>query len=207
MNKTNILAAAIGVVATTAIVAGASYAYQGDDASGNIAKTIGKQSFIAGNQEMIDAIANKDYASWQKLMSEKSAKLVEFITEENFDKIVSLREAMESGDTETAKQLQTELDMPMFGLEKTGRGMHGNMMVEKINSEDHEAIQQALENNDYDAWKNLMGDSPMAEKITADNFSKLVESHKLTQEGKFDEAKQIKEELGLQFGRYGMRGL
>ena len=38
--------------------------------------------------------------------------------------------------------------------------------------EDREEIKQAVESNDYDAWKNLM-----SEKLTQDNFDKLVERH------------------------------
>ena len=78
----------------------------------------------------------------------------------------------------------------------------GDPLVQGPNytSERHEAMTQAFENNDYESWKNLMGDNPIAEKITAENFSKLAASHKLMQEGKFEEAKKIREELGLNFG-------
>ncbi|PIR93376.1 hypothetical protein COT99_00925 [Candidatus Falkowbacteria bacterium CG10_big_fil_rev_8_21_14_0_10_43_10] len=165
MNKTNILAAAVGVVVTTAIVAGATYAYQGGAANFEF-KNQGQ--FMANRQEMMAAVENKDYAAWKKLMDEQVNKLSEFITEENFNKMAALHEAMRSGEGITPRQ--------------------------------HEAIRSAIENNDYESWKNLMGDNPIAEKITAENFSKLAASHKLMQEGKFEEAKKIREELGLNFG-------
>lgn len=70
--------------------------------------------------------------------------------------------------------------------------------------QNHEAIIQAIENNDYETWKNLMGDSPVADKITADNFSQLVESYNLMKEGKFDEARAMRQDLGIGVGM--MRG-
>jgi|GEM_PF-3596503 len=60
------------------------------------------------------------------------------------------------------------------------------------------AVEQAITNNDYAAWKIAMGDNPITEKITADNFSKLVKMYNL-----MDEAKQIREELGLNAGPGG----
>lgn len=61
----------------------------------------------------------------------------------------------------------------------------------------HTAINEALENSDYSAWLQAVGeDCPMAEKITQDNFPKFVEAHKKIQEGQ-----AIMEELGV--GRNG----
>ncbi len=41
-----------------------------------------------------------------------------------------------------------------------------------VSEEDREEIKQAVESNDFDAWKSLM-----MEKLTQDNFDKLVEHH------------------------------
>lgn len=65
--------------------------------------------------------------------------------------------------------------------------------------QDNEDVVTALQNNDYNAWKEAMGDHPMAEKITEENFEQFAEMHKLMQEGKTDEANQIREELGFGF--------
>ncbi|MDD4333152.1 MAG: hypothetical protein PHT51_03500 [Patescibacteria group bacterium] len=70
----------------------------------------------------------------------------------------------------------------------------------KINSEKRDAEQKAFVNNDYDAWKALVGDNPVTEKITKDNFAKFVEAHRLMSEGKFQEAKVIFDELGVNPG-------
>ena len=64
--------------------------------------------------------------------------------------------------------------------------------------ERHEAMEQAFENNDYSAWKELKnGRGRVTEVITEDNFVRFAEAHKLTEEGKYEEADQIRQELGL----------
>ncbi len=63
--------------------------------------------------------------------------------------------------------------------------------------EQHQAMQQALENNDYNAWQNLhQGKGRISEVINESNFSKFVQMHQLRIEGKTDEANQIRSELG-----------
>lgn len=58
--------------------------------------------------------------------------------------------------------------------------------------ENREAIQKAIENNDYETWKSLVGNQKIAKIITKDNWAKFVEMHKL-----FKQARAIREELGL----------
>jgi hypothetical protein len=64
--------------------------------------------------------------------------------------------------------------------------------------ERHDAMTQAFENNDYNAWKELMSDrGRVTQVVTEENFSRFAEAHELAEEGKFDEARQIRQELGL----------
>ncbi len=198
---TKYLAATVGVIVTTAVVAGATYAYQGD---GENNKLKGPRFNTEQHEEMVGAIDNKDYATWKELMGD--SPITEKITEENFDKFVEARQLMVDGKYEEAKVLREELGLQnKEGFKKGWNGMHKG---EEFNKENFTAVKEAIANNDYNAWKNawqeLKGDDIMAEKITAENFSKLAESHNLMQEGKFEEAKQIREELGLNFGRGGM---
>ncbi|MFH1822727.1 MAG: hypothetical protein ABH830_03425 [Patescibacteria group bacterium] len=61
------------------------------------------------------------------------------------------------------------------------------------------AIDAAFDSNDYNAWLEAVGsDNPMAEKINADNFSKLVEAHNLHLQ-----AKGIMDELGIERKGFG----
>jgi hypothetical protein len=74
--------------------------------------------------------------------------------------------------------------------------------------ERHQLMLEAFQNNDYEAWKNLMGDrGRVTEVINQDNFSKFAEAHKLALEGNFEEARALREELGLRNGNGERRGL
>jgi hypothetical protein len=67
--------------------------------------------------------------------------------------------------------------------------------------EQHNAVQKALETNNYNEWKKLMAGRPIADKITEGNFAKYAKMHKLMLQGKYDEANKIKAELGLGQGQ------
>lgn len=64
--------------------------------------------------------------------------------------------------------------------------------------ERHEAMEKAFDNNDYNAWKNLMqGRGKVMQVITKDNFAQFAKAHALAEQGKFAEADAIREDLGL----------
>lgn len=64
--------------------------------------------------------------------------------------------------------------------------------------ERHEQMQKAFENNDYAAWKSLMdGRGQISDVINEGNFARFSEMHRLMLAGKYDEANQIREKLGL----------
>ncbi len=64
--------------------------------------------------------------------------------------------------------------------------------------ERHAAMQKAFENNDYNAWKSLVnGRGRITEIVNESNFARFAEMHRLMLEGKYEEANQIREELGL----------
>ena len=68
-------------------------------------------------------------------------------------------------------------------------------------AERHEAMTQAFGDNDYNAWKELMsGKGRVVQVVTEENFARFVEAHKLVGEGKLDEARAIRQELGLGLG-------
>ncbi len=72
--------------------------------------------------------------------------------------------------------------------------VHGpNYSVER-----HETMEKAFENNDYNAWKNLMQNrGRVTQVINKDNFAKFAEMHRLVEQGKTQEANQIRQSLGL----------
>jgi hypothetical protein len=64
--------------------------------------------------------------------------------------------------------------------------------------ERHEAMEKAFDNNDYNAWKNLMqGKGRATQVVNAQNFAKFAQAHKLAEQGKIAEASKIRAELGL----------
>lgn len=62
-------------------------------------------------------------------------------------------------------------------------------------------VKEAIDNNDYDAFVNAVGeDSTFGKNITEDNFSQFVQAKNLIEEGNKEEAKTIFEELGIKKG-------
>lgn len=76
-------------------------------------------------------------------------------------------------------------------------------------SEDrHEAMEKAFETKDYEAWKNLMqGRGKVSKVITKDTFAKFAEAHELAKQGKLEEVKKIRQELGLGLGNGAGQGM
>lgn len=156
-------AAALGVAATTAIVAGGVYAFgppvQSYAARGYVGARAGgircekSAEFMKHRIDMRAAIESGDYG----LLGENPK-----ISEEQFQNMVKIHKLMKEGKTEEAKALRKELGMPM------GRpmGMRGNKLgFEKMNN-----IKEAIEANDY----SLLGENP---KITEEQFNKMVENY------------------------------
>jgi len=99
-------------------------------------------------------------------------------------------------------------------IPNTASAYRGDPNVEGPNctEERHQEMEQAFENNDYQAWKNLMqGKGRVMQVINEGNFAKFAQAHELAEQGKMDEAKQIREELGLGLkngsGKNGGQGL
>jgi len=71
-------------------------------------------------------------------------------------------------------------------------------------------VKQAIDNKDYNAWKEAIGNSTSAAKltemITAENFDKYVEMQKALQNKDIETAKQLAQEIGLKepaIGKFG----
>jgi hypothetical protein len=76
----------------------------------------------------------------------------------------------------------------------------------KFSPQKFEQMQKAYENNDYGAWKEMMnGRGRITSIINEQNFPRFAEMHRLMLEKKFDQANQIREELGLGQGSQGWR--
>jgi len=73
---------------------------------------------------------------------------------------------------------------------------------QNVNAVDRIAVEQAVENGDYEAWTSLHEgmNGKMAELINEDNFHLLTEMHEAREAGDFDKVKEIKEELRFPAG-------
>jgi hypothetical protein len=66
------------------------------------------------------------------------------------------------------------------------------------NEERHQQMEEAFKNNDYNAWKELMnGRGRVTQVVNESNFARFAEAHNLAQEARYDEAEEIRSELGL----------
>ena len=91
----------------------------------------------------------------------------------------------------------------LFMIPNIASAYRGDPSIEgpDCTEERHQEMEQAFENNDYNAWKNLMqGKGKVIQVVNEGNFARFAEAHKLAEEGKMDEAKQIRTELGLGLG-------
>jgi len=67
--------------------------------------------------------------------------------------------------------------------------------------EKHEEVKQAIESGDFTAFQEAVGDhKKFADKITQENFDRLIEAHELMESGDKEGAQAIFEELGIQKG-------
>jgi len=177
-NKFYLLTGLFGLLITTLTV---SSLVSASDGSG---KHFGMRFDSEQHQAVEQAIENNDFDAWTDLMGDR--KMGEAISSENFSQLVTMHDLMQAGNFEEAKALREELGLP--GMQKRGF---------KMDPVQHEAMQAAIANNDYDAWLGLAGDKNITEYVNVDNFDQFVAMHNLMNNDQFEEARAIAEELGL----------
>lgn len=183
-SKIIISAAALTAIIAVTGIAASSYASDLDNGSNGL-NIFGFKS--ENNQAIVDAIENNDYEAWKELIGDKG--IGQEITAENFDRFVEMHDLIQSGDAEGAEAIREELGLKMPRKEGKGPALGG---------ENREAMKEALENNDYEAWKELVSDRGIGQEITVENFDKFVEMHNLMQIDDKEGADAIRDELGLQ---------
>jgi hypothetical protein len=156
----------------------------------------------SGMTALIKATTENNYEAWKVLMQDSGeSRFLEMInTEEKFKRLVEANNLRENGDFEEADAIMQELGI----LGRGGMRGEGVMQGERPNDEDHEAIMLAIEAGDYATWKTLSdekGGNRMSEAIeNEEDFSRLVEAHRLMQSGDREGAEVIFKELGVDFG-------
>lgn len=136
------------------------------------------------------ALEAGDYEAWVAALGDKEHVFSSIINEDNFDRYAEAWRLKQAGDYEAAAAIYEELGL------KGGVGMVKGTM--NMDVETRAKMEAAIENTDYAAWKELVGDKgAWAEKITADNFSRYAEAWRLDHDGDHEAAQAIYAELGL----------
>ncbi|MCA9360532.1 hypothetical protein H6785_03560 [Candidatus Nomurabacteria bacterium] len=124
------------------------------------------------------------------------------INKEQIQAFEEARELRESGDLKSARDRLVKAGIDEETLKKV---REAKKMV-------HSAIQEAVENKDYETFKVAIADSPLSDIVTTkSDFDLFVEAHELKMEGEWIEAEEIFSELGInRHGKprnhFGMRG-
>lgn len=122
----------------------------------------------------------------------------------------AVRDAIEAGDYAAWQEaVEAQHQQMMAGMTEdkfTEMQAHHAEMAEKRAERDasREALHDAIEAGDYDAWKNAVGDRPIADVVTEDNWSTFVAMHEAEMSGDHETARQLADELGIE--EMGPRG-
>ncbi len=192
-NKANLKiqlgAALLGVVATTALVAGITYAQNGNNFSdlknnSRVKHNPGERQLCSQNfdKEAIQvSISNNDYEAWVEAQGGK-CPFSDKINRDNFSQFVEMHNLKKVGDKEGAQRIAEELGLDNFRPKFRGHsGFRKGQSCMK-----NEDLIAAIDNNDYDAWIAAHGDDVDLEFLTEERFAKVVNFHQLVsdEEGK-----------------------
>ncbi|OGD67683.1 hypothetical protein A2442_03875 [Candidatus Campbellbacteria bacterium RIFOXYC2_FULL_35_25] len=111
------------------------------------------------------------------------------LTDEQKATLEQMHDLRMSGDTEGAKVLAEEAGFPQMGFRGERRCQFTN--------EHREDAEEAVENNDYNAFLTAVVGSPMEDVITPEIFAKMVEAHSLREAGDIEGAREIMQGLGI----------
>jgi len=117
--RTTLTGTAAALVMTGSLLAATTaLAYRGDP------EVRGPDYSPERHEQMLDAFENGDYDAWKALMEESGrvSRVLEVITEENFDQFVEMRELRQAGDIEGAREIAEELGLPRGPGHGFGRG-------------------------------------------------------------------------------------
>lgn len=145
------------------------------------------QAAPGGNSENREAVhqalESGDYQAWSDALA-NHPKAEEFVNEETFAVLQEAHALKEAGDREGARALLEEA-----GIQHPGKHRGG---------ENREAMKNAIESGDYQAWAELLADKPNAEEfVNEETFAALQEAHALNEAGDREGAKALLEEAGI----------
>lgn len=146
------------------------------------------------------AIENNDFDTFVDLTNRD-------ISQDQFDMIVAHHHQGE--------EIQQAIDDEDYGafvsaLEDSSRHIPTQEEFEDmvVRHQAHEKVEQAIEEGNYDLWLSAIQDLPhaqdMAQLVSEDEFELLVDMHQAREDGDFETAKSLADEIGLD--QLGPRG-
>lgn len=152
--------------------------------------------------------ASNNTSSWKETIKEKIAEFRAMAPEEKKEQMEEAKRAIEelqasdewqNATPEERKELMQTMaeEKGIFPLRGKGRAFGGEEPNKGEFAEHHQAVIDALEAGDYEAWLEATEGKGPAEKVTEETFSKLVEAHNLMKAGDKEGSKEIMKELGL----------
>lgn len=111
-----------------------------------------------------------------------------------------IQQALENNDYEAWTTLMNERHAAMMteeGFAQMQERYQNRGEGHGMDAEFRAAIDEAIANNDYDAWVALHEEKGMPVMVEEGDFDTLVQMHKARQAGEYDLADQLREDLGL----------
>lgn len=142
----------------------------------NAARTLAIQE---KNMAIESAIVNNDYQAWSSLVTDENLKSK--INSSNFSQFTQIYRLLQQGKLEEADIIKKQLNLKQ------------DFMVVSTKSS---LIDAAINNNDYSAWRSIVGAS-WEPAVNATNFSSYAEAYKLLVRGKLKQADILKQRINL----------
>ena len=136
------------------------------------------------NAAIESAVLNNDYKSWSSLVTDEKLKSV--VDEKNFSQFAYAYDLLQQGNVKDANQIKESL-----GLKPTFTQT----------SEQSQAIKTAIESNDYNAWRSLVGSNTMT-SINSDNFGSYVNAYEAASSGNISKANGYLRALDLKTDKF-----
>lgn len=113
------------------------------------------------------------------------------LTQEQIEAFETAHELQKEGNRDGARDVLKEAGIDLNTLESVREALHD------YHHQMHTAIEEAVEANNYDAFKKAIEGSPLSDIITSeDDFKMFSEAFNYRKEGNYQAAQDIMEELG-----------
>lgn len=142
----------------------------------NAARTLAIQE---KNMAIEIAIMNNDYQAWSGLVTDENLKSK--INSSNFSQFTQIYRLLQQGKIEEADIIKKQLNLKQDFI---------------VVSTKSSLIDNAIERNDYKAWRKIVGPN-WEPAVTIDNFTSYTEAYKLLVQGRLKQAGLLRQQMNL----------